>query len=290
MSGIFRAKAPYIFAVAIAFILFQSFILLNSFPAIYRIYTIIQSSIEIIDPFWTLFWFFSELFGEIGLIVRFVGACLFVAFAWILLRRKEFSLSVFRRAILLEGIHFLFYIPFIAYLFARPTNTTAALITYRETAISYTIQTILVFSSLIVLYIKTRRLKIETVQLLKWGAIAVVNYIFALWIKHFLFNLYALPIDVVNPVLLVGLLNSTLTMLIAAIILFFASMPVIRGKITSFNSRVVGSTFILIGVYFIIYILVALVDSGYLAFLPLTELWAISFSILGVGFLIERSS
>lgn len=286
----FRAKAPYIFAVASAFILFQSFILLNSFPAIYRIYTIIPSRIEIRDPFWTLFWFFSELVGEIGLIVRFVGACVFVAFAWILLRRKEFSLSVFRRAVLLEGIHFLFYIPFIAYLFARPTNTASVLTVYRETAISYTIQTVLIFSSFIALYIKTRRPNIETVQLFKWGAIAVVNYIFALWTKHFLFNLYALPIDVFNPVLLVGLLNSTLTMLIAAIILLFTSMPVIRGKTKSFNSRAIGIAFILIGVYFIIYILVALVNSGYLAFLPLTELWAISFSVLGVGFLIERIS
>ncbi len=286
----FRAKAPYIFAVATAFILFQLFILLNSFPTIYRMYTVIPSHIEIRGSFWTLFWFFSELVGEIGLIVRFVGACLFVAFALILLGRKEFSLSIFRRAILLEGTHFLFYIPFIAYLFVRPTNTAAALTVYRETAISYTIQTVLVFSSFIALYTKTRRPDIETLQLSKCGAIAVINYVFALWTKHFLFNLYALPIDVFNPGLLVGLLNSTLTMLIAAIIMLLTFMPVIRGKTTRFNSRAAGIAFFLIGVYFIIYILVALVNSGYLAFLPLTELWAISFSVLGMGFLIERSS
>jgi len=280
-----KAKPLYIFVVATAFILFQLFLLLNSFSAIYRIYTVIEASGE----FWALFWFFSEFTGEIGLILRFVGACLFVSFAWILLKKKNFSFSIFRKAVLLEGVHYLFYIPFIVNLFTRPVNTAAVLTVYYETAISYTIQTVLVVSSFFMLYTKIRRPKLESSQLLGWVAIAVVSYVFALWVKHFLFNLYALPIDLTNSVLVVGLLNSTLTMLAAALILLITLVPVIRGQTTSFSSRGVGFAFILIGAYFIIYIIVALVNSGYMAFLPLTELWGITFAVIGAGFLIERS-
>ncbi len=286
----FKSKSAYIFVVAIAFILFQLYILVNSFPAIHRMYSNIPAVIETRGQFWTLFWFLSELSGEIGLILRFIGACLFVVFAWVLSRRKEFSLSFFRKAVLIEGVYYLFYIPFITYLFTRPVSqATRALLVYRETAISYTIQTILIFLSFILLYKKTRLPNITPSQLSKWGAIAVVSFIFALWVKHFMFNLYALPIDFSNPVLLVGLLNSTLTMLAAAIIMLVTLMPVIRGRSTSFSSRAVGIAFITLGIYFIVYIFVALNDSTYMAFLPLTELWAIAFTVLGAGFLKERT-
>jgi hypothetical protein len=100
LGRIIKAKPLYIFVVATAFILFQLFLLLNSFSAIYRIYTVTEASGE----FWALFWFFSEFTGEIGLILRFVGACLFVAFAWVLLKKKNFSFSIFRKAVLLEGV------------------------------------------------------------------------------------------------------------------------------------------------------------------------------------------
>ena len=291
LSATFKKKAPFILVVAVAFILFQLYILQNSFSAIYRMYTIIPSRIETNGAFWTLYWFSSEFTAEIGLVVRFVGACLFAAFAWMLWTdAPKFSLSTLRKAVLLEGAYFLFYIPFIVNLFTRPANTEIAATIYRETAISYTLQTVLVFSSFAALYLVAKRPRIERTKLFKYGAIATVSYAFALWVKHFLFNIYALPIDVANPVLLVGLLNSTLTMLIAALILLATLMPVIRGKTTSFNLKAVGVAFILIGAYFVTYILIAMINSGYLAFLPLTELWAITFAVLGAGLLRKKNS
>ena len=284
-----KNKAPFIVTVAIAFTVYQLFILQNSVPAIFRMYTNIPSRIESNGVFWTLYWFSSEFTAEIGLIVRFVGACLFVVFAWMLLR-KGFSLATLRKAVALEGVYFLFYVPFIVNLFTRPAASEIAATIYRETAISYTLQTALVFSSFIALYIYAKRPNVERTRLFKWGAVAVVGYVFALWVKHFLFNIYALPINIADPVLLAGLLNSTLTMLVAALILLVTLMPVIREKTTCFSLRAVSVAFILIGLYFVIYILVATVNSGYLAFLPLTELWAITFAVLGVGFLTKSEA
>lgn len=285
-----KSKSPYIFVVATAFFLFQTSILLNSFSAIQRMYTNLPTYLEERNNFWTLFWFSSEISGEIGLILRFIGASLFGAFAWVLLQRNEFSLSLLKKAVLFEGVHYLFYIPFILNLFTRPASSAAVLTVYLETAISYTIQTVLITPSLILLYTKIRQSTIESAKLFKWGAIAVITYVFALWVKHFFFNLYALPIDINRPVLLAGFFNSTLTILIAALLLLGGFKEIIISKKTRFSQKTLGIALLLIGTYFVIYILVALINSVYMAFLPLTELWAITMAILGVGFLKENST
>ena len=92
LNGTFKSKSHYIFLLAIAFIIVQLSILLNSFPAIYRIYINLSAQNGIDWTLWKSFWFLSEISGEIGLILRFAGACLFVAFSWVLLRKK-FSIS-----------------------------------------------------------------------------------------------------------------------------------------------------------------------------------------------------
>jgi hypothetical protein len=273
----------------VAFFVYQLYLLLNSFPATFRIFNFYLTHIQTGELFWSSVWFSSEFIGEIGLMVRFAGACFFVAFAWVLLRKKEVLLSRLRNAVLLEGTHFLFYIPFISYLYARPAVDAAIRVVYVETAVSYTIQTTLVFSSLIMLYFKMRRVNVDAAQLFKWGAIGITSYVFALWVKHFMLNLYALPINFADPVLLVGFLNSVLTMFAAALILLFAFVPVIRGERTEFSFKAVGIAFVLVGVYFVVYILVSLVNAGYLSFLALTELWAVAFVVAGAGLLIGNN-
>jgi hypothetical protein len=270
--------------VSASFFIYQLFLLVNSFSAIHRIYTIIAADVNS----WNILWFFSEASGEIGLIIRFAGACLLIAFSWTLLRKKTFSFSFFRKAVLLEGTHYLFYVPFIINLLIRPASDPAVLRVYCETAVSYIFQTVLVSGSFIVLYFKMRNQETFNPQILKWGAVAAVSFVFSLWVKHFMFNLYALPIDLANPVLVIGLLNSTLTILVAAIILLVTLTPVIRTQTVSISKKMAGFAFVLIGGYFVIYSLVASVNSSYMAFLQLTELWAISFVVAGAGLLSKR--
>jgi len=136
-----------------------------------------------------------------------------------------------------------------------------------------------------VFYAKIRKPNSEPPQLIKWGAVAAVSYTFALWVKHFFFNLYALPIDLTSPILSVGFFNSTLTILVAAIIMLVAFKSVIKGKAMNFSLRAVGIAFIVVGVYFIIYMFVALFNSSYMVFLLLTELWALAFLVLGANIL-----
>jgi hypothetical protein len=64
-----------------------------------------------------------------------------------------------------------------------------------------------------------------------------------------------------------------------------AFKSVIEGKSINFSSRAVGIACIIIGVYFIVYIFAALLNSSYMVFLPLTELWALAFLVLGANIL-----
>jgi len=236
------------------------------------------------DPFWTSFWFGSELTGEVGLIFRFVGVCFLLAFSWILVRRGQAIYSYLKRAVLLEGIYYLFMIPFILSLYLRPNTTLVNL----EAALSYTLQIIFISPAFLMLYSTLKKTPIDKAQMFKWGAIAVIGYTFALWIKHFLLMLYALPINLANPILVVGSLNATLTILVAGLILTATFLPIIRKQRLRFNPRLAGLGFLLIGVHFVIYIAVSLSVQRYWDFMMLTEIWALAFIILSIGYISKR--
>jgi hypothetical protein len=277
-------RVRYIFAFVISFFIFELYLFLRSFPAEYNIYLRYQTRMQNSDPFWTSFWFGSEVTGEVGLILRFVGVCFLLAFSWILVRRGQAIYLYLKRAVLLEGIYYLFMIPFILSLYLRPNTTLINL----EAALSYTLQIIFISPAFLMLYSTLKKTPIDKVQMFKWGAIAIIGYTFALWIKHFLLMLYALPINFANPILVVGSLNATLTILVAGLILTATFLPIMRKQRLSFNSRLAGIGFLLIGLHFVIYFAVSLMIQRYWDFMMLTELWALAFIILSFGYIFKR--
>jgi hypothetical protein len=277
-------RVRYIFAFVISFFIFELYLFLRSFPAEYNIYLRYQTRMQNSDPFWTSFWFGSEVTGEVGLILRFVGVCFLLAFSWILVRRGQAIYLYLKRAVLLEGIYYLFMIPFILSLYLRPNTTLINL----EAALSYTLQIIFISPAFLMLYSTLKKTPIDKVQMFKWGAIAIIGYTFALWIKHFLLMLYALPINFANPILVVGSLNATLTILVAGLILTATFLPIMRKQRLSFNSRLAGIGFLLIGLHFVVYFAVSLMIQRYWDFMMLTELWALAFIILSFGYIFKR--
>ena len=252
---------------------------MKSFPAEYNLYLRFLERLQTSDPFWTSFWFASELIGEIGLALRFIGACFALAFASVLAAKGQTIFSHLRKAVLLEGAYYVFNLPFIVSLFARP-NTSIVNV---EAGLSYLLQLLLVSPAFFVLYAKLKTPNPgANGDYYKWGAIGAIGFTLALWVKHFLLNVYALPISLENPVLAIGLLNSALTMLFAGVILTIALFPKVWKKTLNYNQKLLGTAFLLIGVYFTIYIAIATVNQRYSSFLSLTELWAIAFIIPGI--------
>ncbi len=280
-----KSRAKSVFVVIASFFCFQLFLFMKSFPAEYNLYLRYIARLQTSDPFWTTFWFSSELIGEVGLILRFVGACFALVFAFFLARTEKVTLSNLRRAIVLEGVYYIFNLPFIVSLFARP-NTSIVNV---EAGLSYALQIVFVSPAFLVLYSAIRSLSSKRFGMYGWGAIAVIGFTFGLWVKHFLLNLYALPIDFADPVLLAGLFNSAFTMLLAGLILAVALLPVIRKDNAEFSSKLVGIGLLLIGTYVLVYLLISSINQVYLNFLTLTDVWAIAFLVTGIVFIRKRN-
>jgi hypothetical protein len=285
VNGFPKAKAPFILIVAVAFFIFQLIILVNSFPADYRIANNDFARYSSTGSLMPIFHLGSELTGEVGVILRFAGVCCFLAFTILLLWKKTVSWSLLRKAILLEGIYYLFNTPFIIYLFAR-TDTSIA--TYGA-AVSYSAQILFVTPIFLVLYRKLRKSNFDQAAIAKWGALAGTGFIFGLWVKHFMLAIYALPLDFSNSAYLAGFLNSTLTMLIAGIIMIATFMPLYKKKSIYVNPKTLGIAFILVGLYATIYVIIALFNPAYMNWISLIDWWTIIFVVLGVGFLASKN-
>ena len=279
-------KAPYLLAVAVALLIYETYLLQKSFLALYQIYQNITLNAGPNGVSTAGYmWFFSEVSGEVGLILRFAGAIFFVAFAAALITKKKSALTSLKRGVLLEAIQYLFLIPFITQWVIFSSGIRSI-----ETIFSFTIQIALITPALLVLYLRLKQPQTSQTAILKATAVASITFMFAMWIKHFFFNLYALPIDFSNLVLTVGFINSAVTLLVSALILVAIFLPFIKGKNASLNFRGMGAAFLVASVYFFIYLAVAALNPTYQVFLLLTELWMISLVILGAGFLIEKKS
>jgi hypothetical protein len=283
-----RSVAPFILLVAIVFLIYQLYLTQNSFSALS---TIVQSSTvqwQRTGSIWPLVWLTSESFGEVGLWLRLVGACFFVAAAGFLFWKNQVSFQLIRTAVFLEAAYFLFYIPFEAYLITRPTSSAVSV----ESGISYALQTLLVSPVLFMLYrkMKSHEAGNDAKQVVRWFAIAVCCYVFALWVKHFLFAVYAIGFDFSESMLIVGSINSVATLLLAALGSLIVFLPVIRRKRDSFSLRGFGAVLTYIGLYFVVFILISLINAHYLTWLPLTEWWTTAFLVLGVALVLRGNA
>jgi hypothetical protein len=282
-ANLLKSKSHSILIIASAFFLFQLYLLINSLQAVLQVFRLVSQEGF---TFWGKYWLISALVGEGALVVRFFGACFFLVFAVLVVRKGMFALAHLGRGVFLEGIHYFFFVIFISYLFIQPN---ASMITYLA-GFSYILQLLVVAPPFFMLYLQLRDPASEPLRLFKWGGITAVGFIFALWVKHFLFSLYAIPVhfSFESPVLLLGSINSAFTLLVAAILLAVALMPSINRAMNP-KWRLAGLSLLIASVYFFIYIFVAFYDIIYLSYIDLTELWASSFIVAGFSFMLYKT-
>ena len=283
MSRLHKSKAPFILAVAAAFFVYQLILLVRSIPADYTIAVRVSEQISKSGSLAPLAWLGSELTGEVGLIIRFAGACFFLAFAIAFLFKKTLSWSLLRKGVFLEGIYYLFNIPFIIYLLARSNGTIATF----GAATSYAAQLLLVTPIFLMLYLKLRSKNFVPIEVAKWVAAAIIGFTFALWVKHFALAVYALPFSLSDAFLIVGFLNSALTLLVAGALMIVAFMPVLKKKSVAFNAKLFGAALILLGVYVIVFVSIAWLRVDYLSWINLIDWWIIAMPILGAYLLVK---
>jgi hypothetical protein len=112
-----------------------------------------------------------------------------------------------------------------------PSNTAAGF----EAGLSYSLQIVLVSPNLYLLFreLKKSEESRDWTRVAKFSALSLCLYIFGLWVKHFIFAIYAVGIDFSLPVLMVGSINSILTLLLAAVGALPVFLPVIRKNVSA---------------------------------------------------------
>jgi hypothetical protein len=284
MNAQVKAKASFILTIATAFFVYQLILFLRSFEAVYHVTQNLVVAIANGGSSGSLFWLVSELTGEVGVIIRFVGACIFLVFATVLMFKKKISVPLLRKSVLLEGIYYLFNLPFIIFLLTSPiSNATLG------AALSYAGQMILVTPIFLKLYVTLRNPRFEPLQVARWLALAIVGFTFALWLKHFALALYALPFSVKDVALMVGFVNSAVTLLTAGVLVVVAFMPLIKRQSLRFKGKWLGAGLILMGVYVAVFLLISAVEPAYWTWINLVDWWIIALPVLGVSLLIEKT-
>ena len=229
---------------------------------------------------WTLI-LIQEFTSSIGIYLRFFGGVFALSSTYLFNKNDSRYLDRFSKMLFFESLYFVLFIP---------SGLNHVILSFSEftfvgfnlyTGASFLLQGLILFPTLFFL---SRNLKKNKVAVnLRLIGIAVVSYVFVMWIKHAFFWFFALsPLGGQSGSLLetIGTVNSLLTLMIAALVSLFGNMPLIR-KTKKSKMCLIGTSLILIGSHFAIYLIISVWVPIYSSFLGLTEFWMVSLLIPG---------
>jgi hypothetical protein len=229
---------------------------------------------------------FQELAATAGSYLRLIGAVFALSATVLFFRKNTKYLNRFRWALLFESLYFALLFPAALNHIVGSVISSSAFLNF-YTGVSNLLQATLIFPPLFILSRKLKNPK-DVASILKWAGIAATLYVLGFWVRNGLLWVYAIsPAE--NPQMgifeSVGFVNSLLTLLLAAVVCAMVFLDF--KKKNKRNIKLSGVALILMGIYFLIYDLVAIWNPVYRAFLPLTDFWMISLLVLGVALLVD---
>jgi hypothetical protein len=242
------------------------------------------------------FWL-DHTFGATADTLRIVAVILLFFVAYMVWGPKKQSFSAVKKylaaAILLEGIYWLAVLPENV---KRIVSGYSPVLLY----VGFFIEIVAAGMFLIILGVKVLRHNADKRKnLIKWGCIAGISYIFAMWIYN-LFRWFSMSglLGVTDPRIAVNLFSgiSSFGFLNVAITLTLSLAFAIAGSYTliNLNSRklaiqLIGIAILLFGLYFALYTIYAWFSPSEWRFLlVLTQIWPIPLIGLGIGLLRGR--
>lgn len=155
--------------------------------------------------------------------------------------------------------------------------------------LSYLVQALLIAPPLLVLSQKMGTPQ-ELAPIQKWTTIVAPAFVFALYFKYMF-----LWVDTLNPMgpqhvtaaTLVGTANCLITLLVASAVAVAASMAFRWGK--PVWKPLVGICLVLVGIFFHIFTVIAVLVPVYASFWYLTDTWMLTLPIIGIYILTKRS-
>jgi hypothetical protein len=153
--------------------------------------------------------------------------------------------------------------------------------------LSYLLQALLIVPPLLILSQKMRKPQ-DIAPILKWATIAAPLFVFALWLKYaFLWIDTLVPMNThqSNPLSTVGAVIAIFTLLIAALAITFGCLKLNKNRADAKKLFAVG--LVLVGVFFIVFSVVALFVPIYASFWYLTDFWMLTLPVLGAVLLLK---
>ena len=230
--------------------------------------------------------------GGIADTLRLVAVLLLFAAAYLVWGPKKLPFASVKKyvavAILFEAMYWFAILPFNLWNIVRAWSP---LLLY----VGFAIQIVVAASLLAVLSVKVWKYKAEARDnLVKWGLLAGIGYVFGVWINH-LFRWLSMSgqgglADLLSGFTALGFLNTIVTLTLSLAFAIAGSFILIRRSNRKLAVRLLGFAIFLFGLYFAFYIVYAWFAPNAWRFVLLTEIWPVTLLGLGIGVLKRKSS
>jgi len=239
--------------------------------------------------------YLMEYSSFLGLVVRVFGASYALLSVLPIFRdEKSFFLEIknrISRALLLEGCHYLFFIP--AILFMLPNISALPAISNLLLSIILVAQILLITPILINLAVKVKDYESDADKLLtiRWAGLSYMSFVIAMWITYVLKWGEMMAVDpllfsTLLSVRILGFMNTVFVHSSAAIFAVIGVYLILKKHDIGRSVRFLGLSSVLISLHMIVYVIyVTLVGATW--FIPLGELWLIPPIGLGLYLLLK---
>ena len=298
MVGNYRVVKTLIFVAVVSYFTYALYWFIKSIPYIVGISLRPENysppaGILFNNPYSLATAYLMDYVGFFGLTARVVGASYALLSAFLILRVEKDFFPVIRgkisKALLLEGVYYLSFIPSIYFLLAFSALPPMA--NFILSAQLFT-QILLISPFLISLGLKVRNYELGTggSSLLRLAGLSSMNYGIALWVTYILKWAEMASADPylfsLSPRFL-GLANTVTTLSLSVVFAIVGFLSILRKRDRDKSTKWWGLSAIFLSAHFIIYVLYC-ASVGVLYYIQLSELWVIPLLGLGMYFLLKK--
>jgi hypothetical protein len=232
--------------------------------------------------------YLMEYTGFVGLIVRVVAASYALLAAFLILKNGKDVFSVVKskisRALLLEGVYYLSFIPAIMLLllnFSALPNVSNMLL-----SIAFSTQILLITPLLIKLatIVKNYEGDADKSSLIRWAGLSYMSFVVAIWVTYMLKWREMMAVDPylfsALSVRILGFLNTVIVQSLAVIFAVVGVLLILKKCGLDKAARWMGLSAIFLSLHIIIYV-IYVTHVGITRFIQFGELWLIP--LIGVG-------
>jgi hypothetical protein len=236
--------------------------------------------------------YIDHVAGASAATFRFAGAIILFFAAYLAWGPKKLPFTSVKKylaiAILFESIYWLAELP---YNIQNVVNGRSPMLLF----VGFVIQILVAGPLLIVLSVKTWRYKGGAKDnLVKWGCLAGVGYIFGMWANN-MFKWFGMSgqrglLDLFSGITTLGFLNTAITLTLSLALAISGSYLLFMKDKRKFARQLLGIAILLFGLYFALYIAYSWFAPNAWKFVMLTEIWPFPLLGLGIGLLKNKSA